>query len=70
MRVLEDVQHRLALVAEAPVRLVQVAHDVDQRAAPLLGLAHAQLKLFDLFLEGRRVVRAGRNASGPAAIVL
>ena len=69
VRVLEDVQHRLALVAEPPVRLVQVAHDVDQRAAPLLGLAHAQLKLFDLFLEGRSVP-AVAHASGSADIGL
>jgi hypothetical protein len=52
------VQHRLALVAEPLVRLVEVAHDVNQRAAPFLGLADAELKLFDLFFEGRSLAAA------------
>jgi hypothetical protein len=34
--VAEDVQHRLALVGELLVRLVQVAHDVDERPPTLL----------------------------------
>ena len=55
MRVLEDVEHRLPLVAEPAVRLVQVAHDVDQGAPPFLSLAHAQPKLLDLLLESYRV---------------
>jgi hypothetical protein len=39
----EDVQHRLALVAQPLVRLVQVAHDVDERTPPLLVLVDAPL---------------------------
>ena len=58
VRVLEDVQHRLALVAEPLVRLVEVAHDVNQRPAPFLGLADAELKLFDLLFEGRSLAAA------------
>ena len=45
--VAEDVQHRLALVGEASVRVVQVAHDVEQRAAALLRLGDAELELGD-----------------------
>ena len=37
--VAEDVEHGLALVAEALVELVEVGHDVEHRAALLVALA-------------------------------
>ena len=37
----EDMEHRLALVGEAPVHLVEVAHDVEQGAALLVALTQA-----------------------------
>jgi hypothetical protein len=39
------VQHRLALVGEPFVRVVQVAHDVEQRTAALLRLGDTELEL-------------------------
>src|SRR6267378_2997810 len=40
----ENMEHRLALVAEAPVDLIKVAHDVEHGAALLVPLAQAPLQ--------------------------
>src|SRR5439155_11704548 len=40
----ENMEHRLALVAEAPVDLIEVAHDVEHGAALLVPLAQAPLQ--------------------------
>jgi hypothetical protein len=47
----EDVEHRPALVGEAPVRLVEVAHDVQQRAAALFCSADSLLELLHLLAQ-------------------
>jgi hypothetical protein len=60
MRVLEDVEHGLALLAEAFVRVVQVAHDVEEGAAALLRLMDAPLEVGDALTQLlRRPVGAG-----------
>jgi hypothetical protein len=59
----EDVEHRPPLIAQLAVRHVQVAHDVEQRAAALLRLPHAQLELLDLRAQLRRL-RGGLAVAG------
>src|SRR5205085_1221736 len=53
--VAEDVQHRLALVGELLVRLVEVPHDVDERAPARLRAPDPGLQLLDLLAQGGRV---------------
>ena len=47
----QDVKHRLALISEPIVELVEVAHYVNERSAPLFGLDDAPLEQTDLLAE-------------------
>src|SRR6267142_6817294 len=59
----ENMEHRLALVAEAPVDLIKVAHDVEHGAALLVPLAQAPLQRLHLGAESTRGWR-GRAGLG------
>ena len=51
--VVQDVEHRLALIAEALIDVVEIAHDVQQSATALLGLPDAHLQFFPALAQGR-----------------
>src|SRR5437899_4499526 len=51
--IVQDVEHRVALIAEALIDVVEIPHDVQQSATALLGLPDAHLQFFPALSQGR-----------------